>query len=276
MQLPSAIVDAKTLLCRDSDTGWYLRGSFVNYQMDFGIAVQRGQVLFPAAKHVAHAMRQIVYDLWNLSSLVARLEWTDGLGQQQALPIEAWRQFCSLDIEHFHTELRSVFDYAATCIAAASNQSRTVPRDSMNELLKWLRKKPGNRTRLGEDFADLLGDLPLFPDVKEIRDEMIHRGGFALVFDNPGTGLLFQVFKTKRFVPLIKPLAGVADGNVIDFRRYGSLLLAQLLLFLESLAVTLQGRFPVAHIGIGDARLTSIGWDTFSRWLASWDPQKAS
>lgn len=275
MESPSAVVEVKALFHHDPDGGWYLRGSFVNYSADLPIAMNRRRVASTSAAPIAQALNHIVWDLWNLGSLIARLEWTDEIAQRGELDVEVWRHFCSVDIEHFHIELRSVLDYAAMCIAGSANQPGTVPQDSMNDLLKWLQKKPGNRTRLGDDLAALLDNLPSFPDIKEIRDEIVHRGGHTLVFERPGAGILYQVH-SRFFTALIRPLVGIADGNVIDFRRYGTLLLAQLLLFLERLADTLRGRIPVDHIGIGDARMGGIGWDIFLKWLSTWDSEKAA
>jgi len=276
MESPSAVIEVKVLFHSDPDHGSYLRGSFVNYSGDLPIAMNRGRVASTAAARIAQALNHIVWDLWNLGALIARLEWTDEIAQKGDLDVEVWRHFCSLDIEHFHIELRSVLDYAAMCIAASANQLGTVPQDSMNDLLKWLQKNPGNLARLGEDLAALLdNNLPSFPDIKKIRDEIVHRGGNTLVFEKPGAGILYQVH-SRFLTALIRPIVGIADGNVIDFRRYGSLLLAQLLLFLERLADTLRLRIPVNHFGIGDARMGGIGWDIFLKWLSTWDSEKAA
>jgi hypothetical protein len=275
MESSLAVVEVKALFQRDPNGGWYLRGSFVNYSGDLRHAVNRGQIASSSAGRIVQALNHITWDLWNIGSLIARLDWTDQIAQRGQLDVEVWRHFCSLDIEHFHIELRSVLDYAAMCVAASANQLGTVPQDSMNELLKWLQKNPGNRARLGEDLAALIDSLPSFPNIKEIRDEIVHRGGHTLVFERPGSGILYQVY-SRFFTTVIKPLMGIADGNVIDFRRYGSLLLAQLLLFLERLADKLRARIPADHNGIGDAKMGGIGWDIFLKWLSIWESEKTS
>jgi hypothetical protein len=144
----------------------------------------------------------------------------------------------------------------------------------MNGLRGWLEKNPGNRARLGEDRASLVKKVPSFPDIRTVRDETVHRGDFTLVFENPGAGILFQVHN--RFAArLIRPeLGGVASGNVVDFRRYTSLMVAGLLLFLEQLADTVRSRIPVNRVGIVDASNRAIGWAVFSHWLDTWDAVK--
>jgi hypothetical protein len=267
----TSVIKAKFLFqCDQPGDVWYFRGSFVNYTNDLRHAVSAGQVASSSTARIVQALNHITWDLWNIGTLIARLDWTDEAAQKGEVEIEVWRQFCSLDIEHFHLELRSVLDYAAMCIAACATRSGTVPQDSMNDLLKWLKKNPSNRKRLGEDLAALLEDVPSFPDIKEIRDEIVHRGGHTLVFERPGAGILYQVYNCY-FLAVIKPVGGSAEGNVVDFRRYGSLLLAELLLFLEKLGDTLHARVPVQHIGIGDARMSGIGFETFIKWLAAWE-----
>jgi hypothetical protein len=143
----------------------------------------------------------------------------------------------------------------------------------MNDLLTWMGKNLGNRRRMGEELAALLDSIPWFPNTREVRDETVHRGGHTLVFDNPGTGILFQVY-SRFFRQKIEPITEPRDNNIIDFRRYGSLLIAELLIFLEKLAEILRSRVPAKHFGIGDSRMVSPGWDVFLDWLSDWDAAK--
>jgi hypothetical protein len=126
VESPSAVAQVKALLQRDAHGECYVRGSFVNYSTDLAIAINQEVVGSTSAPQIAQAFHDIIWDLWNVVSLIARLEWTDELAQKGELSVELWRQFCSLDIEHFHVELRSILDYAAVCIVASAEKPGSV------------------------------------------------------------------------------------------------------------------------------------------------------
>lgn len=257
------------LFARASDGTLYLRGRFVDYPLDLGFALQKGSLSHPYAEQLSISLQNIVWDLWNIGTLFDRLDRTDGLATTGALGEDPWRLYCGLDIEHFFIELRSILDYAARCIAAVADRPGTVPGESMNELRNWLDRNPGNASRLGIDLVPIVHSHPRFPDIKDVRDEIVHRGGLTMLYGSPGEGLLFQVHQSWR--PIVTaPEEAMTPEGLIDFRRYGSLLFAELLVFLERLGTGLAQRLPVKHIGLGDAQIKGPGWDVFLSWLASW------
>lgn len=262
---PAPESDVRGLFARRPDGSLYRRGAFVNYSISVGPALQQNEMVQAGAARVSDSLQNIVWDLWNIGTLIERLEWTDKLAIAGALDQGLWNRYCSLDIEHFHVEARSLLDYAASCIAAISKQPGTAPATSLNGLLSWINKNPGNTARLGPDLAALVKSLPGFPDLRAVRDEIIHRGGLTLVFGRPGEGLVFQVHKG--FARVLNPRSGTVESGLVDFRSYSALLVADILLFLERLAALLWEKMPVKKIGIGDAQLSGPGWDVFLSWL---------
>ncbi|MFQ5850820.1 MAG: hypothetical protein ACE5JU_09560 [Candidatus Binatia bacterium] len=263
------LAKVRELFIRDKDNILVLRGSFVNYSTDLSLTIRMGRKVAGGGRKVAINLQHIIWDLWNIGALFERLENTTHLASLKRLNVEVWRKYIGLDIEHFHIELRSVLDYTAACISATADRKNCVPPNSINDIINWLKRNPGNRTRLGEELAVLVESVPSFPDIKQVRDAIVHRGGQTLVFGSPNDGILFQAYEN--FTQIIAPSVFVSDGSIIDFRRYGSLLFSELLFFLEQLAETLRKRIPADHFGIGDAHLSSLGWEVFYNWLNQWE-----
>ncbi len=264
----TTLTEVRRLFSRSPVGSLYMRGRFLDYHASLGSVLSHQKASGIRLQKLSEALSHIVWDLWNLGTLLQRLEMTDRQGADGSLNEGLWRMYCGLDIEHFHVELRSLFDYAATSISLVADRTGGVPPDSLNSILKWLDKNPGNRKRLGEDLTQLAKSVPRFVDIRKVRDDIVHRGGYTLVFGKPGSGLFFQV--NQGFKPLINPGLWASDGQVVDFRRYASLIFAETLLFIERLGDILWKREPVAKIGNGDSRLIGLGWDVFLDWLNLW------
>jgi hypothetical protein len=254
-----------------SGSGLHLRGAFVNYPIDLGFALRQGQVASDEAKRISDALRHIVWDIWNVGTLLERLEWADGIAATDSLEEGLWNRYCSLDIEHFHIEIRSILDYAATCISAVARSRGTAPPDSMSKLLNWLQTNPGNVKRLGADLAVLVPSLPAFVEIRDVRDGTVHRGALTMLYGKPSAGLIFQVHQ--RFTAMLKPRFGVVDDGLINFRRYDSQLFAEVLLFLDGLMPLLWDRIPVKHVGLGDAVFWGPGLNVLFLWLGLREPE---
>ncbi len=274
-EIEGTIAAVAKLFATASDGNLYLRGRFVDYPLDLGFALQKGTLSHPYGERLSTSLQNIVWDLWNIGTLFDRLERTDRLATEGVLNEDLWRLYCNLDVEHFFIQLRSILDYAATCIAAVADRPRSVPDDSMNKLRNWIDRNPGNASRLGTDLVPIVRSHPRFPDIKDVRDDIVHRGGLTMVYGKPGESLLFQIHQSWRPI-LTAPKEVMTPEGLIDFRRYGALLFAEVLVFLEGLGAGLAQRLPVKHIALGDAQIKGPGWDVFLSWLASWRAPKAA
>src|SRR5262249_48674712 len=143
-----------------------------------------------------------------------------------------WNLFTTADIDLFHVEFRSLFDYVARLLRGISDRPKNVPDDRSFEALgKWI-AKPGNGRRIGEEVADLIKKANWFGKIKEVRDEIVHRGGETLVFfEKPH--ILFQTYK--RHEKLLDLPGVMYNPNVVDFELYASVLYAYLIDYLEDM-----------------------------------------
>jgi len=260
--------EARRLFHKDDEGKLVLQGEFVDYSVDSSLGVQTGQATACGAAVIAQNLQYITWDLVNLGLILQRMEWLTSLASDGHLDEGKWRRFLSLDIEHFFIEIRSILDYAAPCISAAADQLGCVPPNSFNDIRNWLDKNPGNYKRLGADLVSLVESASFFPELKQVRDTIVHRGGLTLVFGKPQDGIRFQVHKG--FNPLVITRSDAHNSNVVDFRLYGSLLLENLLVFVEQLAQALAHRVPVQHYGVGSARLLVGGWEVVLEWFDRW------
>ena len=121
---PATGSDVRRLFARRRDGSLHLRGAFVNYPISLGHALQQKEMVQAGGAQVSAGLQNIVWDLWNIGTLIERLEWTDKLAIAGTLDKGLWNRYCSLDIEHFHVEARSLLDYAASRIAAAISIAR--------------------------------------------------------------------------------------------------------------------------------------------------------
>src|SRR5262249_53130959 len=146
------------------------------------------------ARHLNH----IQDDLVNVGTLMVRLAMITEQQQAGRLPQGHWFAFTTLDIDHFHIQLRSALDHVAEVIVAASAHRRSMPgregHRSFRELQDWLRKDGSNAKIVGEDLSSLVDAAVWFPELRELRDDNVHHGARTLSFDDGASGILFQVY----------------------------------------------------------------------------------
>ena len=112
MQIQDTLKEAINLIHSD-EKGYYWTGQFVDTSAQVHIARLHDHSL----GQIHQAMQNIQMDLWNVSTLIYRLEWFRNFAIQNQLDItHSWSMFASLDVEHFHVELRSILDYTANIL----------------------------------------------------------------------------------------------------------------------------------------------------------------
>src|SRR5439155_21266726 len=85
-------------------------------------------------------------DLWNILTLIQKLEWMRQMVLQGKLDHALQARFAASDIDMFHIELRALFDYLAKAVKAVSSQPNQTPGDSFNSLLTWLKKPSSDKS----------------------------------------------------------------------------------------------------------------------------------
>ena len=117
-------------LVTNDEHGSYWAGQFVDMSIQVKIALSHNHKLLK----IHQALENIHEDVWNVGTLVHRLEWLRDLAIHNQLDIVKWTLFARLDIEYFHVELRSILDYVASILGTIAQKPKQVPSDSFHKL----------------------------------------------------------------------------------------------------------------------------------------------
>jgi hypothetical protein len=212
-------------------------------------------------------MMNVEQDIWNVCTLIQRLEWLRNLAIKGKVGAFIWMQFASLDIEHFHVELRSIFDYVAEILRNLAKKPGQLPEHSFRKLYDKVNEKTRHRDNLGEEASDLILSASWHSELRGIRDAILHQGAHTLVFGSPTDGILFQVHKSG-FQQLVKHNDALMwNENVVDFQLYAGLYFAKAIVFLEQLGKFLATRFP-QQLPNPNARANFGGFGILRDWMS--------
>jgi len=241
------VKSARNLFVLQSDNNQYIWcGEFVSLFSDLQLNRDKNLIF---AKTTT-LMMYIMQDLWNVYTLIERLEWTQKKACDDDYLNRNWMFFASVDIEHFFIELRSVMNYVAEITYCTSKKRGQLPKQdfetaSFEKLQNWVKKSPGNKERLGEELSQVIESAKWFPSIRTIRNTLIHKGGFALVFMEPKDGILFQVIEG--FKNLVNDEIIMYNDNVVYFDRFAAIYCSNFLLFLEKFAENIRTNLQIDY-----------------------------
>ena len=229
--------------------GYCCPSEFVKLLMNVNINRKIGVELPP----IGSFMQYISQDLSNIEIITNRLAWQRDLYSDNQLEVGDWMRFAACDIDLFHVELRSIFDYLEKIIQKVADYPENVPDKGFNDLRNWLldpenNVKEENVKRLGKDLADLVLSVDWFNDLKNIRDISVHQGGMTIVFLEKDR-ILFQIWKG--YGNLISIPEIMYNENVVDFELYAGMYFGYLIAFLEEASKTIEKRLPPRKSALG-------------------------
>jgi hypothetical protein len=224
------------------EEGYFCSGHFVDLLSHVHINVAMGAKL-----HELYNYLQFVnQDIWNIETIALRLEWQRDLWTQNKIGDGSWMQSAATDIDHFHVEFRSIFDYLAKIIGIVSKSPRQVRSSSFRKLKNWVAKSDDNVQMLGKDLAQVIISWEWFDDFREVRDSIVHRGGFTIAFLEKGR-ILFQVYEGIHRKVLIPEI--MFNENVVDFELYAGLYIGYLIACLEEISELIYKRLNLKKVG---------------------------
>jgi len=237
---------------------YFSSGQFVDLMSHVHVNITMGAKL-----HKLYRYFYFLYlDICNLETIILRLAWQKDLWIRNQLDETLWIQFGAGDIDLFHVEFRSIFDYLAKIIGMISDSPGQVPH-SFEKLKNWTAKSHTNTQRLGEDLSRAVLSCEWFDDLKTVRDSIIHRGGFTLVFPVKG-GILFQVHEEVSRKILIPEI--MFNENVADFELYAGLYTGYLIAYLEEVSVLIYKHLNLKKVG-SNAKSYHQGLQILSDWI---------
>lgn len=211
-------------------------------------------------------LRFISEDLWNIETLLDRINWQCELWVADNLCDARWNVYVTADIDLFHVEFRSLFDYLARLIRALAEKPGQVPDEaSFERLANWVKKSDTNaNSRLGNELAAVVRSAEWFPLIRQVRNDIVHRGASTLVFyEKPR--VLFQTYNCEEARLIALPEVMYND-NVVDFELYAAVFYGYLLDYLEEIANLAYERMNLERVE-GRSRHYNLGLTTARRWL---------
>lgn len=260
------VKDARRLIVYLNETERYVwRGEFMSLSNDLFLS----RDLKRTFAQTNSLMNKIIQDILNIEVLINRLEWTRKKASDDEYLKKNWMSFASVDIEHFFIEIRSIMDYVAEIIVCTSKKRGQLPKKvskttSFEELRNWVLESPSNKVRLGKDISKIVESANWFSSIRLIRDALIHKGGFALVFMDPKEGILFQV--TKGFKNYVNHDIVMYNEYVAYFDRFAAIYVSYLFLFLERFAKAIFSILQPQHF---DSSIRSGFSDVLVQWMDS-------
>ena len=217
----------------------------VRWFLHLQVAVEEssgGRPVTPNLNQVYENIRYIHRDLWDVETLLERIEWTRGLWIEGKIDDDLWSRFTALDIDLFHVTIRSLFDYAAALLRFVSGKPGQIPsstdedlesggRVSFEKLYHWA-QKPTVPRRFSPDFVKAIKDCEWFCILRIVRNAIVHWGGQThMMFDKPR--IVFQTVKGRDYSQLVNFPEVMYNENVVDFELYAGMIYGYLLSFLE-------------------------------------------
>lgn len=247
-------------LFHDNERGLHIKNVFVDVEISL-----RANSAFDDNINlkVGKLFQQTWQDIWNISTLLDRIEWLRKEAIKNRIPENKWRDYTQVDIEHFHTEIRSAMDYVAQIVAIFSKCDGQLPQ-SFNRLHQRIAKF---KNKINKEIFSLIQKTHWFSDIRHVRDSLVHYGGDTVVFCRPQDGILFQIYDSKQS-NLINKKYMLFNENVVYFDKYAALYYAHILVFLDSLGGILINSLPNRN-GIGGVRSYSAGFYIAKEWIGN-------
>lgn len=211
---------------------------------------------------VANNLNLIQQDLWNIATLIERLVWMRKEGDNNQHIDNYWHQYVAVDIEHFHTEIRSILDYISKSIGHALGLSGQLPKS-----FRKLREGIDKYRKIPENVSSIISNANWFSELRGVRDALIHQGANTIVFGGRSEGILFQILKNDVNRIIDKEIF-LFNPNVVYFDRYAAYYFCHLVVLLESIFTELSREWAF-KMKFGPTRSFSPGYGVIQDWATN-------
>lgn len=204
----------------------------------------------PNAERADRLARASGYVMQRLSEIFVRLSFLHWLRRQFADSegSEFWRAFASLAVKDFHADVASLMDSVAPMIILIDNELKKDDRDKPPSFADVLASsKRTYRTLLADDVRALVdATASWWPAVKNVRDSLIHRKHYRIVFSNPQAGFYFQVYSRDDTALIDDAILKAPTGTqIVDFSLYSVWVVSEIIYFFDMLGEILAARYSL-------------------------------
>lgn len=200
-----------------------------------------------------------------------------------------WSAFGALLVKDFHSDLGSLMDSLAPLIIHVSGAEDLTKEKKLPGFVDIQSNGSSRsikfRNLILQSGKDLIGVIDSsdcwWPDIKKIRDILLHREHQKIMFGSPRDGPLFQIYTKKTQATVIDPVVLWSSGhNVVDFALYSAAILVELVMFMEMIAQHLVKSLKISleSIKYTSARAGDYGYllDAFAELKSRLETPKGS
>jgi len=238
------------------EIGFFSSGKYVDLISDIHVNASSNEKLYPLRRVFSF----IDQDVRNIKNIILRLDWQKSLYDNKEIDEILWMNFSACDIDYFHVEFRSFFDYLAKGVRLISDYPEQIPQKSFNKFRNWIIK---NESKIETDLAKIILSCEWFNDLKEVRESLVHNGGFTQVFLVPDR-ITFQVIEEWNNEILIPEI--MHNKNIVDFELYAGLYFGYLIAYLEEISGIFDKRLDLEKLG-SDGKSYHPGLEVIKNWI---------
>ncbi len=225
----------------------------------------------PKKKHLAKITNKLTRDIWKISSIFYKIEYIRLHTLKNKNSDSLFGSFITLDIEHFHIILRSLFDNLASMISATASKEKQLS-DSFNQLIDRAKNKPNHFIKLTniELHKTLLDYEDWFISLRTIRDDIAHRNFDSLVFGNQNEDIYFWIKNGNRndSIKSSYPYYDLIRYNihdVVSFTKYSGINFALLINLIEEISMNIMQRHNIQYSNLKTG-ISSAGFEIAKKW----------
>ena len=197
--------------------------------------------------------------IWNLLSICHRLDWQLALWDAGELDDMSWLEYAPVDVRQFHVEMKSATDIAAELVAETNQKRGQTPR----KFTTLYGEVGRHKNKLGERRHAIIDRCDWYPQLKDVRESIVHHGSKALVMATHGE-INFQIVRGHQEMVVSRDV--MRNERVCDFRKYSVAMFSNFVFMLDELAETTLPGLPTRFVDVGESRSYHSGWQTMLDW----------
>lgn len=259
MKINKQRISKALLTIHNDDNGFFSSGKFESLRVDVLTNIKNNEKL----KEIGRYLNYIHDDIWIIDTIALRVKWQKELLSRGDIDEVLWRQFTACDVDFFHVQFRSIFDFLAHLIGLIAEKPEQVRNTSFNKLYKWVIKSEGNKQRIGTDLYEFVYSCEWFENIKYYRDLIVHEGGYTFVLQK-NDRIILQIYKNATNKIYINEI--MYNENLVDFELYAGLLNVYLIAYLEEFAELANKRLKLKKI-VSNAKSYHRGLRVIKNWI---------
>jgi hypothetical protein len=209
----------------------------------------------------SNGFESIFNRLWNISIIFDRVAWKKNACLNGNIEKERASKYFKVDIVTYHTETRSILDFATEIIGVFFKQHGQFPT-SFNKLRQRIEKY---HNKLNNEAIEAIRTANWFDDIRAVRDELIHSHGQVFTPLNTDDFVSFQVHD-KLMKRMVNKRVFSTNQNLVSFEKYSAYYTACILVLLAKLG-TIFMNLEIKDLITNQLYIQGSGLPVIHHWM---------